>query len=69
MCPIDPVCGNEVGAAGRPACERAGRVFVFCCEDCRRRFLAEPERWTAAARRLPDEILRETEALIHRWFG
>ena len=69
MLRIDPVCGNRVETRGSPTYERSGRVYVFCCEECRQRFVADPGRWTAGARSLPDEIVRETEALIHRWFG
>ena len=69
MTAIDPVCGNRVKAEDRPSHEHAGRVFVFCSIECRLRFAADPGRWTSSRLALPDELLRETEALLHRWFG
>ena len=69
MSPIDPVCGNTVVAVGRPTVECEGRLFVFCCEECRRHFVAEPGRWVAGCREVPDEVLRETEPFAGRWFG
>lgn len=47
---VDPICGMTVEIAGaRHTAEHAGRTFHFCCGGCRERFLAEPERWAAAA--------------------
>lgn len=45
----DPVCGMVVGedAAGRLV--RGEREYVFCSEDCLRRFLEDPDRFEAAA--------------------
>lgn len=46
----DPVCGMtvEVSTAAARA-ELHGRTYYFCCGGCRERFLAMPERYTAAA--------------------
>lgn len=47
---IDPICGMTVEiATARHTAEHAGRTWYFCCGGCRQRFLAEPERWAAAA--------------------
>ena len=46
----DPVCGMSVAAAA--AGHRAdveGRTWYFCCAHCREQFLAEPEKYAAAA--------------------
>jgi xanthine dehydrogenase accessory factor len=46
---IDPICGMTVEVAGaRHTAEHAGRTWYFCCGGCRARFLADPERYTAA---------------------
>jgi Cu+-exporting ATPase len=41
--PVDPVCGMPV-ANPSPALERSyrGRTFVFCSQDCMRKFDADP---------------------------
>jgi xanthine dehydrogenase accessory factor len=45
---IDPVCGMRVAVAGaRYTASAAGRDWFFCCDGCRERFLAAPERYTA----------------------
>ena len=46
----DPVCGMDVAVA--PASHRAdvgGATWYFCCAPCRERFLAEPQKYAAAA--------------------
>ncbi|MBL8880852.1 MAG: YHS domain-containing protein [Phycisphaerales bacterium] len=43
---VDPVCGmriNKNTAAGEV--ERRGHKFYFCINECREKFLKEPERW------------------------
>lgn len=46
----DPVCEMVVPiATARYHAEFAGRTYYFCCEMCRKRFLAEPERYLAAS--------------------
>ncbi len=46
---IDPICGMTVEVAGaRHTAEHAGQTYYFCCGGCRARFLADPERYTAA---------------------
>lgn len=37
---IDPVCGMEVDESTGLRGERGGDVFYFCCEHCRRKFMA-----------------------------
>jgi len=45
----DPVCGMMVDpAAGKPTAEYAGRVFHFCSERCRTKFVADPENYLTA---------------------
>jgi xanthine dehydrogenase accessory factor len=46
---VDPICGMTVEVANaRHTAEHAGRTWYFCCGGCRARFLADPERYTAA---------------------
>jgi xanthine dehydrogenase accessory factor len=46
---VDPICGMEVALEGaRHTSEHDGRTYVFCCEGCRDRFEAHPERYAAA---------------------
>lgn len=43
---IDPVCGMSVDTtAGKPRHAHAGVVYHFCCEGCRTKFAADPERY------------------------
>jgi len=45
----DPVCGMTVDpAAGKPTAEHGGRIFHFCSERCRTKFLAEPDAYLTA---------------------
>jgi YHS domain-containing protein len=67
MCPIDPVCGSRVGTEGRPTVECAGRLYVFCSEECRAKFVADPG--SRFCHEVPEEVLRETDPLTDRWFG
>jgi Cu+-exporting ATPase len=47
--PIDPVCGMSVDpGAGKPRHEHAGTTYHFCCDGCRTKFAADPERYLAA---------------------
>lgn len=47
---MDPICGMTVQVEGaRHTAEHAGRTFYFCCGGCREKFLADPERYAAAA--------------------
>ena len=42
----DPVCGMQVKVEGaRWVAEHGGRQWYFCCEGCRRKFEADPERY------------------------
>lgn len=47
---IDPVCGMTVSVAGSPASVFQGEAVYFCCEGCRNRFEAAPERYRAERR-------------------
>ncbi|QKD00212.1 heavy metal translocating P-type ATPase [Mesorhizobium loti] len=45
----DPVCGMTVDpAAGKPTSEHGGRLYHFCSEGCRTKFVAEPEKFLTA---------------------
>jgi trehalose synthase len=45
----DLVCGMPLPAANdHPKAAYQGKTYAFCCEECRRRFLAEPELYTRA---------------------
>lgn len=46
---VDPVCGMTVAEpADAPRAEHEGVAYRFCCEGCRARFEAEPDRYVAA---------------------
>lgn len=36
---IDPICGMSVDPQTAVSCERDGKIWYFCCEHCRRKFL------------------------------
>jgi Cu+-exporting ATPase len=43
---IDPVCGMKVDPkADKPSAEHAGRLYRFCCNGCRTKFLADPDKY------------------------
>lgn len=44
----DPVCGMVVRADAGAALTRGSRRYLFCSEDCLRRFLQAPERYETA---------------------
>ncbi|MES0128912.1 heavy metal translocating P-type ATPase [Mesorhizobium sp. M0029] len=45
----DPVCGMSVDpVAGKPTAEHGGRLFHFCSEGCRTKFVAGPEKYLTA---------------------
>ncbi len=47
----DPVCGMAVeGAGSSHVASHRGLDHHFCCSDCRRRFVEDPERFLATAR-------------------
>ncbi|MFD2093912.1 XdhC family protein [Blastococcus deserti] len=47
---VDPVCGMTVAAVdSTPHVELDGTTTWFCCEGCRKAFLAEPARYAAAS--------------------
>src|SRR6188508_2433216 len=37
---IDPICGMTVDERTAISAERGGETFYFCCEHCRKKFLA-----------------------------
>ena len=41
--PLDPICGMTVDASSPIRAERDGEIFYFCCEACRKKFLAQAE--------------------------
>jgi len=43
--PIDPVCGMSVRQQSAHAAGHAGREFMFCCDGCRAKFVAAPNRY------------------------
>ncbi|WP_272886724.1 heavy metal translocating P-type ATPase [Phenylobacterium aquaticum] len=43
---IDPVCGMKVDPkADKPSAEHEGRLYRFCCNGCRTKFLADPDKY------------------------
>jgi YHS domain-containing protein len=67
---IDPVCGRRVAARGALFhAEAAGRRFVFCSEECRRRFAADRGRWSGRRDDVPLPVLIEAEKDRDWWFG
>ena len=38
----DPICGMTVDETEGLRAERGGQTYYFCCDHCRRKFLAEP---------------------------
>ncbi len=47
---IDPVCAMQVRTADAPATARVDEVtYYFCCDRCRERFVAEPQRFLGDA--------------------
>ena len=47
---VDPVCGMTVSVSGSPTTVFRGKAVYFCCEGCRSRFEAAPERYHAGRR-------------------
>ncbi len=41
---VDPLCGQPVLVEDARSLARDGRVWHFCSDDCRRRFVARAER-------------------------
>jgi uncharacterized protein len=49
---IDPVCGMQVERQLAPASARSSdRIYFFCSDGCRDRFVADPDRFRAGATR------------------
>ena len=46
---VDPVCHMDVDVAtARQTAEAAGTMYYFCCAECRRRFLEDPDSFLAS---------------------
>ncbi len=46
---IDPVCGMTVDPnAGKPHVDYQGQTYHFCCNGCRTKFLADPQKYLGA---------------------
>ena len=45
----DPICGMTVDEAASLRAERGGQTYYFCCDHCRRKFLAAPAAAAAPA--------------------
>jgi len=45
--PLDPICGMTVDASSPITAERYGETFYFCCEGCRKKFLAQTQAQSA----------------------
>ena len=44
----DPVCGMDVDESSAAAtAQYRGDTYYFCAEDCKRRFIADPERYVS----------------------
>ena len=39
--PLDPICGMTVDDSSPIRAERDGEIYYFCCEGCRKKFLAQ----------------------------
>ncbi len=51
---IDPVCGMSVDTtAGKPTYDHDGTTYHFCCNGCRSKFAADPERYLGKDRPVP----------------
>jgi len=45
----DPVCGMEVDTASALKTELNGKMYYFCSESCRQKFLASPNDYVKKA--------------------
>ena len=46
---IDPVCGMTVDVnAGKPRADYQGTTYHFCCNGCRGKFIADPQKYLGA---------------------
>jgi Cu+-exporting ATPase len=56
---IDPVCGMTVDPnAGKPKADYQGKAYYFCCNGCKAKFLADPQKYLAA--RTPEPAMAGT---------
>jgi len=44
----DPICGVEVDEKSAPQAEYQGETYYFCCEECKKAFQKEPEKYLQA---------------------
>jgi P-type Cu+ transporter len=53
---IDPVCGMTVDPkAGKPHADYQGKTYHFCCNGCRGKFLADPQKYLG--KREPEPVV------------
>jgi len=52
----DPVCGMKADPATAPSHEHAGTTYYFCCNGCRTKFAADPEKYLNSQ---PEELPAE----------
>jgi Cu+-exporting ATPase len=53
---IDPVCGMTVDPnAGKPSADYQGQTYHFCCNGCRGKFLADPQKYLG--KREPEPVI------------
>jgi len=49
---VDPVCGMRINRAdAEAAAEYEGRRYYFCVEQCRQKFLSDPDRYATRRNR------------------
>ncbi len=54
---IDPVCGMTVDPhAGKPRADYQGQTYHFCCNGCRGKFLADPQKYLG--QREPEPVVQ-----------
>src|SRR5947209_4191868 len=50
----DPVCGMAVDKAqAKSTAEHAGATYYFCCDGCRQKFLADPDKFLSKVSAAP----------------
>jgi Cu+-exporting ATPase len=53
----DPVCGMDVDPhTAKHRAEHAGHTYYFCCNGCRTKFLADPERYLGKVARATEPV-------------
>ncbi len=55
---IDPVCGMTVDPqAGKPHADYRGKTYHFCCDGCRGKFLADPQKYLGASAEAAEPVV------------